>query len=132
MMLANAMLVVSVFLALLTTARAEDSATERVEQKYYQILDGWVKQGGPIEALQDTVVKTCGKLVIVTVDNVEKARMATTQREEFHHRVDVCTKLTVNRVYPQPEFEKPQILKNICDDSKTVLFKKLCRRYGLR
>jgi hypothetical protein len=71
------------------------------------------------------VVETCGKLVMLTTDTLEKIALATTQREEFHFRVDVCTKMTVNRVYPQPEFEKKEIIVMICDESKVMLFRKL-------
>lgn len=115
-----------------TLTYAEKSATEQLEEKYFLTLDGWVKKGGPINELQDTVVKTCGKLVMLTASTSEKVALSTTQRDEFHHRVDVCTKMTVNRVHPQPEFEKKEIVKMICDESKEDLFKKLCRRYGFR
>lgn len=47
-----------------TLTYAQKSATEQLEEKYFQALDGWVKKGGPINELQDTVVKTCGKLVV--------------------------------------------------------------------
>lgn len=115
-----------------TVAHAEKSATEQLEEKYFQMLDGWVKRGGPVNELHDTVVKTCGKLVMLTASNSEKVSLSTTQRGEFHHRVDVCTKMTVNRVHPQPEFEKKEIIRMICDESKENLFKKLCKRYGFR
>jgi len=115
-----------------TLTYAEKSATEQLEEKYFQTLDGWVKKGGPINELQDTVVKTCGKLIMLTASTSEKVALSATQRDEFHHQVDVCTKMTVNRVHPQPEFEKKEIVKMICDESKEDLFKKLCRRYGFR
>jgi hypothetical protein len=115
-----------------TAADAEKSATEQLEEKYFQTLDGWIKRGGLVNELQDAVVKTCGKLVMLTASNSEKVSLLTTQRDEFHHRVDVCTKMTVNRVHPQPEFEKKEIIRTICDESKENLFKKLCKRYGFR
>ncbi len=127
------LLLIFLFLGVtVTVAHAEKSATEQLEEKYFQTLDGWVKRGGPVNELQDTVVKTCGKLVMLTASNSEKVSLSTTQRGEFHHRVDVCTKMTVNRVHPQPEFEKKEIIRMICDESKENLFKKLCKRYGFR
>lgn len=127
------LLLIFLFLGVtVTVAHAEKSATEQLEEKYFQTLDGWVKRGGPVNELQDTVVKTCGKLVMLTASNSEKVSLSTTQRDEFHHRVDVCTKMTVNRVHPQPEFEKKEIIRMICDESKENLFKKLCKRYGFR
>jgi hypothetical protein len=120
-------------LGVLTTgAYAEKSATEQLEERYFRTLDGWVKRGGPVNEIQDTIVKTCGKLVMVTASHAEKASLSTTKRDEFHHRVDVCTKMTVNRVYAQPEFEKKEIIMMICDESKVSLFKELCKRYGFR
>jgi hypothetical protein len=115
-----------------TVAHAEKSVTEQLEEKYFHTLDGWVKRGGSMNEVQDTVVQTCGKLVMLTVSNSEKVALSTTQREEFHYRVDVCTKMTINRVHPQPEFEKKEIIRMICDEIKVNLFKKLCKRYGLR
>lgn len=109
-----------------------EKANEKVVEEYFSTLDGWVKEGGPVREVQDTVVETCGKLVIATVGGSEVVSLATTQKEEFHFRVDVCTKMTVNRVHPQPEFEKKELVEMICDDSKIVVFKKLCRRSGLR
>ena len=115
-----------------SVAQSKESATQKVEATYFSILDGWVKRGGPINELQETVVQTCGKLVMLTVNATEKLALTTTQREEFHFRVDVCTKMTVNRVYPQPEFEKKDVVSMICDDSQVSLYRKLCKRSGLR
>lgn len=111
---------------------AEPSAAEKLEENYFSTLDGWVKRGGQVSEVQNTVVETCGKLVMLTVSASEKVALATTQREEFHFRVDACTKMTVNRVHPQPEFEKKEIVKMICDESKVTVFRKLCSRSGLR
>jgi hypothetical protein len=106
-------------------AYGEDSAELKLEAKYIATLDDWVKRGGPVTEVQKTVVETCGKLVMLTAGTLEKTALATTQREEFHFRVDVCTKMTVNRVYPQSEFEKKEIVVMICDESKVMLFRKL-------
>ena len=117
---------------LATSTYAERPVTEQLEEKYFQTLDKWVEHGGPVDEVQDTVVKTCGRLVMLTASNAEKASLSITERDEFHHRVDVCTKMTVNRVYPQPEFKKKEIIKIICDESNINLFTKLCKRYGFR
>ena len=126
------LLIILVLSVLSTVTHAEKSATEKLEEKYFQTLDGWVKRGGPVIEIQDTVVKTCGKLVMLIASHSEKASLSTVNRNEFHHRVDVCTKMTVNRVHPQPEFEKKEIIRMICDESKENLFEKLCKRYGFR
>jgi hypothetical protein len=55
-------------------------------------------------------------------------------RDELDFRVDVCTKMTANRVYKQPEFEKPEIVKMICWDTNRYhrVFVRLCEHDGLR
>jgi hypothetical protein len=87
-------------------AYAEESAGEQLEEKYFRTLDEWVKKGGPTNEIQGVVVNTCGKLVMLNASLAEKAALSTTQRDEFDHRVDVCVKMTVNRVHPQPELRK--------------------------
>jgi hypothetical protein len=123
-------------LALLTLAPsgswADDSLSQKLEKKYFDTLDNWVSRGGPANEIQDTVIGTCGKLVMATVDAIEIAKLTTTEQEEFHFRVDVCSKMTVNRAYPQPEFQKSDIVRMICDESSVDVFKKLCKRSGLR
>jgi hypothetical protein len=115
-----------------SVAQGEESATQKLEATYFATLDGWVNRGGPVNEMQDTVVQTCGKLVMLTATASEKLALTTTQRDEFHFRVDVCTKMTANRVHPQPEFEKKEIVSMVCDESKLSLFRKLCRHSKLR
>lgn len=87
--------------AIVGLARAgEGGISTDLEDQYFKTLDGWVAQGGPIDDVQRSVVETCGKLVMVTANIGEKVALTTTQREEFHFRVDVCTKMTVHRVHP--------------------------------
>ena len=69
---------------------------------------------------------------MLTASTTERVALTTTRREDFHFRVDVCTKITVNRVHPQPEFEKKQTTVIICDQSQVALFKKLCKWGKLR
>ena len=117
---------------LVSLAQSEESPIQKIEATYFATLDGWVNRGGPVNEIQDTVVQTCGKLVMLTATASEKLALTTTQREEFHFRVDVCTKMTANRVHPQPEFEKKEIVSMICDESKVSLFRKLCKHSKLR
>lgn len=117
---------------LAATSYAEPTVTEKLEEKYFSTLDDWVKEGGQINEVQSTVVQTCGKLVILTVSDSEKLSLSTTRREDFDFRVDVCVQMTVNRIHPQPQFKKTDIVQRICDNNTVVVFKKLCRRSGLR
>lgn len=128
-------LVVSTILVFFLTAplvHGAESLTQKLESKYFTTLDEWARGGGRVQEVQEKVVKTCGKLVMLNASIPEKIALSTTQREEFHFRVDVCTKMTVNRVYKQPEFEKKGLVEMICDESQVTLFRKLCRHSGLR
>jgi hypothetical protein len=94
-------------------------------------LDKWVQDGGQIPTAQDQVINNCGKLVMSQAGPLGVLSYMTFDREDFHFRVDVCLKMTVNRVHKQPEFEKPEILREICG-GENDLFLRLCRRSGLK
>ena len=113
-------------------ANAEKTLADKLEDKYFSALDGWVDRGGKVNEFQNIVVQTCRKLVMATANASEVVAFTTTQKEEFDFRVDVCAKTTVNRSHHQSEFDDPKIIQAICDDSKALLFGKLCRRSGLR
>jgi len=103
---------------------------ENLRQSYFQALDAWVESGGDIKQVQKELVKNCGKLVLASVPVKTAAAMMGPRREDFHFRVDVCVKTTVNRVHPQPEFKIQKILTAICG-SNIKLFRELCQKTGL-
>ena len=113
-------------------ANAGKTLTDKLEDKYFSVLDGWVERGGRADEYQSIVLETCGKLVMVAANASEAVAFTTTQREKFDFRVDVCAKTTVNRSHHQPEFDDQKLIQAICDDSKEILFEKLCKRSGLR
>lgn len=86
---------------------------------------------GPINNVQSDVVASCGKLVLTQATPIELARLLTIDRSDFDFRVDVCTKMTVNRVYKQSIFENVNLVAKTCD-GKDELFPRLCARSGLR
>ncbi len=94
-------------------------------------LDQWTNAGGQVKKVQQDLVVNCGKLVMLKASAGERKAFMASDREEFDFRVDVCVKMTVNRVHPQPEFGKPEIVKSICDGGNET-FKTLCKRSGLR
>ena len=127
-------LVIAVFLLVDGTpsmAYAGKSLAEKLEDKYFSLLDGWVERGGKVNEYKGVVLETCGKLVIATANASEAVAFTTTQKEEFDFRVDICAKTTVHRVHPQSEFDDPKLIQMICGDG-TVLIQKLCKRSGLR
>jgi hypothetical protein len=114
--------VVSVVLAVFRTS---------LYDHYLAGLDTWVQKGGDVGTLQADVVETCGKLVMSQSGVFQNFKFLTYARDDFDFYVDVCTKMTVNRVHKQPEFEKPQIVASLCGPSSEVFFRKLCLRSGL-
>ena len=48
-----------------SVAQGGESATQKLEATYFTTLDGWVNRSGPVNEIQDTVVQTCGKLVML-------------------------------------------------------------------
>jgi hypothetical protein len=115
-----------------TSPAAAQEPSDKLQEHYFKTLDDWVTQGGSLDNVQKTVAGTCGKLVMWAASAREKVGFMASQRAEFDFRVDVCVKMTVNRVYKQPEFEKPQLVQSICDKSGVTLFTMLCKRSGLR
>ena len=129
--------IVLIFIALLfdvnsSMASPERTLTEKLEEKYFSALDGWVVRGGKVNEFQNIVVQTCDKLVMATANASEVIAFTTTQKEEFDFRVNVCAKTTVNRVHHQSEFDDPKLIQAICYDGNVELLKKLCKRSGLR
>jgi len=96
-------------------------------------LDAWVEAGADPKAIQ-TVVENCGQLVMAQAGWFERIQLATYLRDELDFRVDVCTKMTANRVYKQPEFDNPEAVKMICWDTHPYhrVFVRLCEHAGLR
>ena len=113
-------------------ANAGKTLTDKLEDKYFSVLDGWVDRGGKVSEYQSIVLETCGKLVMATAKASEVIALTTTQREEFDFRVNVCAKTTVHRTHHQFEFGDPKLIQAICDDSNVQLLRKLCKRSALR
>jgi hypothetical protein len=96
---------------------------------YMHRLDTWVNTGGDATKVQLDVVENCGKLMIMTQSNVlETISFLTFDQKDLDFRIDVCTKMTVHRVWPQPEFEDPKVVEMVCESNT---FEALCRRSGL-
>lgn len=113
-------------------ARADEgtSAFAVLEGKYFGTLDDWAAGNSGVESIQNEVVPTCGKLIMLRASTAERTAFSTTQREDFHSLVDICTKITVHRKWPQPEFENPEIRKTICASENELLLQ-LCVRAGV-
>ena len=126
-----------IFIALLFAVNSSIASTEKtlrdkLEDKYFSALDGWVVRGGKVNEFQNIVVQSCEKLVMATANASEAITFTTTQGEEFDFRVNVCAKTTANRVHQQSEFDDPKLIRTICDDGNLALLKKFCKRSSLR
>lgn len=101
---------------------------------YMQRLDGWVEAGGDPQTVEAVVIESCGRLVMSQAGWFERVQLATTYRDEYAFRLDVCTKMTVNRLYKQPELEEPELVRMICGDTHPYheLLVRLCKHDGLR
>lgn len=131
----NKNIVIAIFLLAVfnsSMANAGKTLIDKLEDKYFSVLDGWVDRGGKVSEYQNIVLETCGKLVMATAKASEVIAFTATQREEFDFRVNVCAKTTVHRSHHQSEFDDPKLIQAICDDSKVIIFGKLCKRSGLR
>lgn len=103
---------------------------EKLRDLYLSRLDQWVSSNAKPETIQTQVVENCGKLMMVLVSAEQQKAFMGPARDELDTRVDICTKITVHRVSPQPEFSNPKILKLVCHDMKSV-FHNLCERANL-
>jgi hypothetical protein len=109
----------------------EDETITQLKALYLDRLEKWIANPNPTTA-QEQVVRTCGMLTIIsapldTASNFLKGD----EREEFDARVDACSKLTVHRAWPQPEFSKPKTIDLVCN-RWTPLLRELCIRAHLK
>lgn len=106
---------------------------DRLFTFYAQQLNAWVADGGDVKAVQSQVVEACSKLVISQAGLIEQLILITFYSDEFDYRVDICTKMTVNRLYEQSAFSKPDLVNMICEEPiYHGLFQRLCQMSGLR
>jgi hypothetical protein len=98
---------------------------------YTHRLDDWAHRGGPVQTVQNDVVTNCGKFVLTEAGPINALWLSMFDREEFDFRVDVCSKITINRVHPQPEFQNPEIVRSLCG-SQTALYRRLCEISGVK
>ena len=104
---------------------------DAAKEFYLARLDHWVATGGDPKTIQQELVENCGKLVSVTSPVLQTIDYLWIDRAEYDFRVDVCVKITANRLYPQPEFQKPELVKMVCHDGPP-LFTEMCERNGIQ
>lgn len=98
---------------------------------YANRLDAWVRAGGSPATIQSEVIGECGQLVMSQSGALQIIKFLTWRRDDFDYYVDLCAKMTVNRVHPQPEFAKRDLLNAYCGPASEPFFQKLCKRSGL-
>lgn len=141
----------NVILAPLELAETASPAQQALEERYLADLDAWVARGAifregekvdeaAVQARVRPALETCRKLVTLTATPGEKAEFSKTDNsrivqgryDEYDMRVDVCTSMTINRVHAQPNFQKPDLVRMVCDESRVSVYRRLCVRSGLR
>lgn len=101
------------------------------EKFEFEKLDRWAQEHKSVEDVNTVVLPTCGKIVSVLSTISENVDFLSTDRDEWDFRVDVCVQMTVNRVYPQPFFQKPENIEKMCHPDSHRFFTTMCRRSGL-
>ena len=104
---------------------------ERGELRALNELDNWVGQGGKIEEVESLVQPACGWLVFLYATPRERKGFPGNLREEWDFRIDVCTKGTIHRIHPQPEFANKEITDRLCAPDKNKLWPVICERAGV-
>ncbi|HWG96313.1 MAG TPA: hypothetical protein VN647_04440 [Nitrospira sp.] len=79
-----------------TFAYGSRALIDKLENKYFSVLDEWVQRGGKAQDYQSEVLETCGKLVVASATISEALTLPIIQREEFDFRVNVCAKTTAH------------------------------------
>ena len=106
--------------------------TEKLQALYLSRLDAWVASRD-LKVVQEEVVGNCGKLMYLRDPSLGSATSAEL-KETLDMRIDVCAKITVHRVHPQPEFSKPAINKIVCGDmpKNEPVLGVLCAKAGVK
>jgi hypothetical protein len=113
-----------------TIESQSNSMSAKLQEKYFEQLDQWVSRGGDVQSTVNDVVKTCGKLALTYGTPAENAALLA-DTEELRFRTDVCSKMTINKVHPQPEFENAEVVSTICN-GKQPFFIALCKHFRHR
>ena len=111
---------------------------EKAEQGALDTLDNWVAKPKPsgsalpeVEEVNKLVVPACARLVSLYATAAERKAFPRALRKEWDFRVAFCSKGTVHRRWPQPEFENKEFVGAECSgDGKLTLL--ICRRAGVR
>lgn len=120
-------LAVLAVLASCALAGANVPSADGMRGQYLSQIDQWVAAGGPQDRYRLDVVTMCQKLMYL------RATGAAGEEKELDRRVEACTRLTLHRLSPQPEFARAQTRRAICRDLARVepVFVKLCRDAGI-
>ncbi|WP_143007055.1 hypothetical protein [Ancylobacter rudongensis] len=105
---------------------------EQLRALYLRRLDAWVATRD-MSSIQAEVVGNCGKLMYLRDPSMGKST-SVEMKDTLDFRIDVCTKMTIHRVEPQPEFANPEIIKIICGDmpKNEPVFTRLCVASNLK
>lgn len=117
----------------LTPSKATEtpSLIAELEESYFKKFDAWVAAGGKVETIEAEVGQTCGKLIFMNSSPTEYARYTADKREDFDMYMDMCIKITVNRVHKQDFSANQKMVDAACKYSLPIIAK-VCDRAGLK
>jgi hypothetical protein len=113
------------------SAQLQAADIEKLQNLYLSRLDTWVASRD-LKTLQAQVVENCGKMMYLKDATLGQAT-PNALKETLDTRIDVCTKITVHRVEPQPEFSNPAVIKIVCGDmpKSEPVIARLCVKAGV-
>jgi hypothetical protein len=121
----------AVFSCVVLTASAEPLQPTELESLYLHQLQNWIDTDRNPATIQDQVILPCSKLTMATATLGEKVQfVAHINMKDYDFRASFCMKATVNTVYPQPEFEKKEIIAKLCAE-KIRLLHLICQYFKL-
>lgn len=105
---------------------------EQLRAVYLRRLDAWVATRD-LSKVQADGVGNCGKMMYLRDPPIGTAT-SKELKETLDFRIDVCTKMTVHRVEPQPESANPATVKITCGDmsKNEPVFTRLCAKANLK
>ncbi len=124
--------IAAAMLAFALPAAAQSVPVEKLQALYLSRLDAWVASRD-VKTVQAEVVGNCGKMMYLRDPSLGSATTSEL-KETLDMRIDVCTKITVHRVEPQPEFSNPAINKIVCGDmpKSEPVIGVLCAKAGVK
>ena len=121
---------ISLFLLMLfTLLSCSDQNLSKLEQKYIDELNQWIKSGGNQNTVRSVVQTNCSKLTMLMASEKEKVSFIDKSNiDEYDFRAGFCMSAVIENVWPnQPGFTK-KFKKQVCKE-KIPLLTLVCKEF---